>query len=102
LTAATEQILLRFAREALNNAVRHSRCNSIQVCCRQDSGKFALSVFDDGVGFDPSNVLPHKLGLTSLREWASQVGGIFKLDTAPGHGTKVTVRILSEESKGYD
>jgi signal transduction histidine kinase len=91
-----EQTLLRFAREAINNAVRHSHCKAITVRCGAQGSRVLMSVRDDGIGFDPSQVPLHKLGLKSMRELAESVGGCFSLETAPGAGTTVSLQISED------
>jgi two-component system sensor histidine kinase DegS len=67
--------------------------------------RVSLSVEDNGVGFDPSSP-PGKgitLGLTSMRERAKLLGGEFEIQSQPGQGTRVSVRIpLEENGNGWD
>jgi signal transduction histidine kinase len=58
-----EQILIRFAREAINNAVRHAHCRKITIHYEAQDNRVLVSVRDDGKGFDPTYVSPTKLGL---------------------------------------
>ncbi|HEX9077534.1 MAG TPA: GAF domain-containing sensor histidine kinase, partial [Anaerolineae bacterium] len=103
LPPEVEQKLFRFAREAINNAVRHSRSRTIRVCCEQNWSHFRLSVQDDGIGFDQKRIPPNKLGLTSMRELAAGIGGSFSLQTAPGYGTMASIQIsLDQEAEGHD
>jgi signal transduction histidine kinase len=88
-----QQTLLRFAREAMNNAVRHSRSKIIRVGCQFNERGLQLTVGDEGIGFDPDRVSPSKLGLTSMRELATAANGFFQLDTALEQGTRVTLTI---------
>ena len=89
----TQETLLRFAREALNNAVRHSKSKIIQVSCESNEYGVKLTVCDEGIGFDPDRVAPNKLGLLSMRELATAAYGFFELQTAPQQGTRVTLTI---------
>jgi signal transduction histidine kinase len=52
-----------------------------------------LEVCDDGLGFDPASSFPGHLGLRSMRERATQVGGTLEIDSAPGRGTCVRAEI---------
>jgi signal transduction histidine kinase len=52
-----------------------------------------LEVADDGVGFDPRGSYPGHLGLTSMRERSAAVGGTLDIESAPGNGTRVRVRV---------
>jgi signal transduction histidine kinase len=93
LPVRMQETLLRFAREAMNNAVRHSKSRIIRVRCELVEGGLQLTVGDEGVGFDPERVPPNKLGLTSMRELALAANGFFNLSTAPDQGTRVTLVI---------
>jgi signal transduction histidine kinase len=93
LPVRLQATLLRFAREAMNNAVRHSKSKIIHVGCQFCEHGLQLTVGDEGVGFNPDRVPPNKLGLTSMRELATAANGFFHLATAPDQGTRVTLTI---------
>jgi len=88
-----QETLLRFAREAMNNSIRHSKSKMIQVSCELSERGLQLSVGDKGIGFNLDRIPPNKLGLTSMRELATAANGFFVLDTAPDRGTRVTLTI---------
>ena len=91
--AATFQ-LLQFAREAVSNAVRHARASSIVVRLGRDGDDVVLEVSDDGRGFDPGATLsPEHLGLANLRARAHSVGGSLVIESGPGQGTRVILRL---------
>jgi signal transduction histidine kinase len=52
-----------------------------------------LCIYDDGRGFDPSDVPPDRLGLGIIRERAQAIGATLQISTLPGHGTQIRVRI---------
>ena len=89
--------LYRIVQEALNNAVRHARAESITVGVDADDGVVTITVRDDGVGFDPAAraIRERRLGLTSMRERAESLGGKFAVETAPRAGTTVRVEVPS-------
>ncbi len=93
LPPLVEQTLLRFAREALNNAVRHSGGQVIRVECRSDDRRTWVTVSDDGVGFNPDQIPPEKLGIRSMRELAATVHGLLEIGTAPGQGARLTLSV---------
>jgi signal transduction histidine kinase len=93
LPARLQETLLRFAREAMNNAVRHSKSKTIRVGCQLNEHGLQLTVGDEGIGFNPDRISPNKLGLTSMRELATAANGFFHLDTALDRGTRVTLTI---------
>ncbi len=88
-----EQILVRFAREAINNAVRHAHCTQIRVCCESQDHCVRVGVQDDGVGFDPTRIQSNKLGLKSMQELAKSVGGNLSISSVLGAGTTASLHI---------
>ncbi len=86
-----EEQLLRIAREALLNVVRHAGARSVRLQLAYSDDDVSLSVVDDGAGFDPAKPLdtdPH-YGLTTMRERAETVGGAFHISSVFGQGTVV-------------
>lgn len=77
--------------EALSNAVKHADASLVVVTLEQRDGHLAVTVSDDGHGFDP--VSPRGLGLTSLADRLDTVGGVFTVDSAAGSGTSVRLRV---------
>ena len=95
LPAAQEEAVLRVAQEALHNALRHSGARHVDVTLtRSDSGT-ALRVTDDGSGFDPKSIrrAGRHLGLVSMRDRASGVGGVLTVESAPGKGTTIEMEV---------
>ena len=89
--AEVEDCLFRIAQEALWNVARHSQAESAEISLDCSSGAAVLSIADDGLGFDPG-MPTGGLGLRSMRERAQSVGGDLAVESAPGKGTKLTVR----------
>src|SRR5262249_50384942 len=86
--------LFRITQEALGNAAKHARATHMTVGLRRANGSVALTVTDDGVGFDRSRLgTSGGLGLVMMRERAGQLNGTFEFDTAPGRGTSIRVVI---------
>jgi Signal transduction histidine kinase len=86
--------LLQMAREALSNAVRHAHASRITLSLRSDGPVLELTVEDDGVGFDAAAAPPSgHLGLANLRERATAIGGELTIDTVPGRGTRIGIRV---------
>ena len=96
LTPLQEVQVLRIVQEALTNARKHSRSETISVILAQRYEGLEIEVRDDGRGFNPLAVKrgewPH-LGLQTMQERAEAVGGTFEIDSAPGKGTNVRVSI---------
>ncbi|MCP3821240.1 GAF domain-containing sensor histidine kinase [Streptomyces sp. A3M-1-3] len=95
LPAAQEEALLRVSQEALHNALRHSGAGRVEVTLtRRDHGAL-LRISDDGQGFDPRTVrrAGRHLGLVSMRDRASGVGGSLTVESAPGKGTTIEMEV---------
>jgi signal transduction histidine kinase len=86
--------LFRIAQEALANAAKHAHATGIAVRLTRSADVVSLRVSDDGAGFDPGSLGKRGgLGLVMMRERASQLNGTFEFESAPGHGTTITVVI---------
>jgi signal transduction histidine kinase len=90
-----EHQVLRILQEAVTNALRHAQASRVVVTLAVSDGALVARVADDGVGFDPSaRVLrARRLGLTSMQDRADALGGTLAIDSAPGRGTAVELRV---------
>jgi len=93
-----EHELLRIAQEAVSNAVRHARPHTVRITMTDDSDSplhWTLAVADDGVGMEQSPELYARqgFGLSSMRQRAGAIGGEWQIDSQPGHGTRISVRM---------
>ncbi|MFE3603764.1 GAF domain-containing sensor histidine kinase [Streptomyces sp. NPDC059096] len=95
LPAAQEEALLRVAQEALHNALRHSGGDRVDVTLARRAQGAVLSVTDNGKGFEPRVVrrAGRHLGLVSMRDRASGVGGRLRVRSAPGQGTTIEMEV---------
>jgi signal transduction histidine kinase len=95
LPAAQEEAMLRVAQEALHNALRHSDADHVEVSVERRGAGAVLRVTDDGTGFDPRAVrrAGRHLGLVSMRDRASGVGGTLTVESAPGKGTTIELEV---------
>ena len=87
--------LFRIAQEAIHNAVKHANPGRIDVKLKYAPEVAALTVADDGCGFEQAQALgatEGHFGLVGMRERASRVGE-FRLTSSPGQGTVVEVRV---------
>ena len=90
--------LFHSVRELLFNAVKHSGTKAACVRGGVSGGTVELSVVDAGQGFDNGSSLPDAApesgcGLFSIRERIGALGGSLTVDSAPGRGTRVTIRV---------
>ena len=87
-----EQACFRIAQESLTNALRHACASQVSLSLRDSSqGDLHLQVVDDGEGFDPAG--PRGLGMIVMRERAQSAGGSLHIETAPGAGTRIDLRL---------
>ncbi|WP_189783793.1 GAF domain-containing sensor histidine kinase [Streptomyces capitiformicae] len=95
LPAAQEEAMLRVAQEALHNALRHSGAEHVDVTLDRHGKGAVLRVADDGSGFDPQTIrrAGRHLGLVSMRDRASGVGGRLTVESAPGKGTTIEMEV---------
>ncbi|WP_369136785.1 sensor histidine kinase [Modestobacter versicolor] len=91
LTRSEEIVLLRGAQEALANVRRHASATAVVLRLSHVGDVVSVHVEDDGVGFDPADAAG--VGLAGLRDRAEEVGGAVDVASAPGRGTRVTVRV---------
>ncbi|MBX9626898.1 MAG: PAS domain S-box protein [Gemmataceae bacterium] len=87
-----ELCLFRIVQEALGNVAKHSGVRHAAVELIGSPGEVRLRVADDGVGFDPT-ARGGRLGLASMRERVNLVGGEVVIDSRPGGGTRIDVRV---------
>jgi signal transduction histidine kinase len=89
-----ETNLYRIAQEALNNAAKYSRARHVEVLLERRSDSVLLVVEDDGIGFDADGGARGRgFGLVGMQERAALVGGTLEIESSPGKGTTVLVRI---------
>ncbi|GGJ37665.1 GAF domain-containing sensor histidine kinase [Streptomyces brasiliensis] len=95
LPPAQESAVLRVAQEALHNALRHSGAEHVDVALTRRGCGAVLRVTDDGSGFDPHSVrrAGRHLGLVSMRDRASGVGGRLTVESEPGKGTTIELEV---------
>jgi signal transduction histidine kinase len=94
LAPAIENNLLRIGQEAIGNAVKHAHAKNISVALDFKSDEAGLTIRDDGNGFDPAHLpLGSHFGMIGQRERTAQMGGRLEVNSSPGQGTGVEVRI---------
>lgn len=89
-----EQALYRIAREALNNALKHARAQTVRVLLQHAPSLVVMEIGDDGVGFEP--VIAREkggMGLRGIEERVDQLGGRLLISSAPGAGAVIRVEV---------
>jgi signal transduction histidine kinase len=90
--APVEHAVLRITQEACTNAVRHGHARRLAVSVTGQDGHVELVVRDTGTGFDPAAPQAGS-GLAHIRDRVAELGGTVHIDSAPGNGTALTVRV---------
>lgn len=100
LPAEMETALYRIIQEALTNVARHSQAHKVRVELNEDDQAVSATIVDDGHGFDvqqlkalPSTGQERGWGLVGMNERATLLDGALVMDSKPGRGTTVSVRI---------
>ncbi|MFN0093956.1 MAG: GAF domain-containing protein [Dehalococcoidia bacterium] len=101
LTPRDVEDLVYVSREALSNAVRHGSPTKVAVDLRADPRELALTIQDNGVGYDPSTARVG-LGTVTMRTRAERLGGQLWILSIPGMGTTVRVTIPREVTNDGD
>jgi signal transduction histidine kinase len=90
--------LYRMVRELLHNIAKHARAEQAAVTLTTTEGNIEIRVEDNGIGFDATEVLlqgnsNHSIGLFSIKQRLEYLGGSMTMDSQPGAGTRVTLRV---------
>ncbi len=101
LAPSVERILFRLVQESLMNVVKHAQAKNVVVSMVSTKEAVSVTIVDNGVGFDPQTIKvptaePH-WGLLSMQRKAASIGAALTVDSAPGMGTKVWVKIGKEQ-----
>jgi len=93
LPAAHRTCVYRVVQEALTNCAKHSAATHVDIHVRQADGELKLEVADNGKGFPMDAQRAAGLGILGMRERAAALGGQLLLESAPGEGTRVSIRL---------
>lgn len=106
LPAQIETVLFRIAQEALTNAVRHGQATEIRLGLKITTDAVNFTIRDNGRGFDPIDALQRSqssnpFGLLAMHERAALCDGRVMIQSQPGTGTQITVRIPLSNSENH-
>ena len=93
LSADIRHHVFMVVKEALNNAVKHGSPGRIRLGLAVEGELLTVVVQDDGCGFTPAPAAAGADGLANMRQRLAAIGGQIQLDSAPGKGTTVTVKV---------
>jgi len=101
LKPLVETVLFRVGQEALANLARHAQVQEGRVVINYAAKQVSMKVSDHGRGFDPAENFrpPHGWGLAGMKERVESVGGILQIESAPGQGTSIDVRIPLDQKE---
>ncbi len=85
--------LFRVAQEALGNTLKHSEADHVWIELTGNPTGVALTIADDGKGFDVDGIANTGLGLISMRERVESVGGVLEIHASPASGTRLKVTV---------
>jgi signal transduction histidine kinase len=85
--------IFRIVQESLTNVARHAAATRVTVTLDRYGDFCRVTVRDNGKGFDPREPRKTSLGLVGMRERVLMAGGDIDIDSAPGRGTVLVVRV---------
>jgi signal transduction histidine kinase/ligand-binding sensor domain-containing protein len=85
-------------KEALTNAARHAQATTVRVQARLDGNSLEIGVEDDGRGMDLAAAETRGDGLSNMRQRMTAAGGVLRLESGPGAGTKLRLRVALRSS----
>jgi len=90
-----EMVVYRVLQESLNNAIKHSKAQNIDVILNYKPGIFRVTMIDDGIGFDSSNQpdKPPGMGLKSMQSRALLIGAKFLVRSSKNKGTSINIEL---------
>jgi len=93
----------RIVQQALTNVAQHAQAHHVEVLLSRHTQRRVLIVWDDGVGFDPEAALrSNRLGLTSMKERATMLGGTLWIDSQIGKGTTIHLEVPNDDPNFAD
>jgi len=99
LSPTHESALFRIAQELLTNVAKHAQATKVSMNVAAEGEKVRLLINDNGVGFDTEEMSmaggQRGWGLVIMSERAKSMGGSFNIESRPGHGTRVTVEVVT-------
>jgi signal transduction histidine kinase len=108
LPSEVETTLYRIVQEALTNVAKYAKARNVSIVLEIRTEGVNLIIEDDGVGFDVEQVLSERnqgrqnLGLAGMQERSALLGGTFEIESKPGRGTTLYVRLLLERGGKHE
>jgi len=99
LDPARSVAVFRVLQESLTNVAKHASASTVRIMVRKTDNGLLLQVQDDGKGFDPRVCKNRAFGLSGIHERASLAGGRASIQSSPGKGSKVVLRVPWNEDR---
>jgi PAS domain S-box-containing protein len=98
LSSVVETAVYRIVQEALTNIIKHANAHNVLLTLNRYSDQLIVIIADDGQGFDVEAIsakveLEKRLGLLGMKERITLVGGVLDIESTPGKGTVLALRI---------
>jgi len=91
-----EMMVFRMVQEAINNCIKYAKAKNILIKLMNNEEKYAVSVHDDGIGFDVELLQSKEtgIGLKNMQNRAELIQGVFSIKSAPGKGTTIEIILV--------
>ena len=98
LPPTIETTIYRAVQEAMTNVLKHARASRVVITLNRLKGYVSVIIEDDGRGFDGEEAMDPTasrtgLGLLGMRERVALAGGTLEIESSPGAGTSILIRI---------
>lgn len=93
LGPTAELVVYRLVQESITNITKHAQAHQVWLKLASEDGQVAVAVRDDGAGFDPLHASTSAYGLVGMRFRIEAEGGTLSIESAPGRGTLVQVKL---------
>lgn len=97
LSAEQSLALFRVAQESLTNVRKYAKASQVRLSLQEEGGVVLLSIRDDGVGFDTQDIELHGHGIAGIKHRTQMFNGSLTLNSSPGKGTNIEVRIPTSQ-----
>lgn len=95
-----EQIILfRIIQEAIQNSIRHSQAQQIDISISHSVSSLIVSIIDNGKGFEPAAIISKGLGLKNMKHRMHLLGGTIEWNSSPGTGSTVILKLPVKKSE---
>ncbi len=89
--------IYRMVQELLGNVLKHAKATELTLQILENEQSLLITIEDNGIGFDPKQLVPDGIGLSNVRNRAEMLNGLMHLESAPRKGTFVSIEIPKNE-----